>query len=97
MCSSALDMERYNIIWSPEAVEAVAAIHSDRVRNRILHRVGLLDQGSGLHRPRPTASWGTVCLMTERPFVVVYRYRDASCEILDVVDATFMASYEVRE
>jgi|GEM_PF-5181656 len=90
-------MERYNIVWSPEAVEAVEAIHSDRLRNRIIRRIGLLDQGPGLHRPRPTASWGTVYLINERPFVVVYRYRHASCEILDVVDATFMASYEIRE
>lgn len=90
-------MERYNIVWAPEAVEAVEAIHSDKLRNRIIRRIGLLDHGPGLHRPRPTASWGTVYLMTERPFVVVYRYCNESCEIIDIVDATFMSSYEIRE
>lgn len=90
-------MERYSTIWAPEAADALEAVASERVRNRIIQRVGLLAGGPGLHRPRSTASWGTVYLLTERPFIVVYRYRDNVCEVLDVVDATFMASYEIKE
>lgn len=89
--------ERVSITWSPRAVEALGEILSDRKRARILQRVSLLAEGPGLHRPRPTATWGLVYLMTEHPFVVVYRYREDCCEVLDVVDATFVASYEVRE
>lgn len=90
-------MEKYRIVWSSEAVDALATVTSERLRRRILQRVGLLNQGPGLHRPRQTATWGTVFLMAERPFILVYRYRGQACEILDVVDATFMASYEIRK
>lgn len=75
-------MEKYRIVWSSEAVDALATVTSERLRRRILQRVGLLNQGPGLHRPRQTA---------------FYRYRGQACEILDVVDATFMASYEIRK
>lgn len=92
-----MDAEKYDILWAPEAVDGLAAIISEKKRVRILERVSLLDSGPGLHRPRHTATWGSVYLLTERPFIVVYRYRDMVCEILDVVDATFMASYEVRD
>ncbi|MHB9145720.1 MAG: hypothetical protein ACYC5Y_10355 [Symbiobacteriia bacterium] len=89
--------ERYSIVWAPEAIDGLAAIRSEKIRLRIVQRVGLAGAAPGLHKERHTATWGVVYLIAERPFIVVYRYRNSVCEVLDVVDATFMASHEIKE
>jgi hypothetical protein len=72
-------------------------VSSVRIRAQIVRRIELASLGPGLHQARPTATWGTVYLFHQRPFVVVYRFRLGCCEVLDIVDATFMASYEIKE
>lgn len=88
---------RADIVWSPEAVEALGAVTSRQIQTEIVRRVELASMGPGLHKARPTATWGTVYLFHQRPFVVVYRFRNEILEVLDIVDATFIASYEIKE